>query len=316
MTQKQVDLQKLLEMEQARYKEVKKEKQQQQNPLFETMKSLEKELNLDIYSGDEENHAKKRKKYSSTKVKVRNFLTNVSYTGIKKCDYQNRSFVIDIYSFLILYFNPYNLDSKFESEIERDYVNVLWTCFMPESFYNFIFRNENIKVLNKTKVKFQEAVEIVNQFIEDDSSTQEKQFAILKEYLEKYLNMYQFIFCNLFPKYFSKVDDYGIQAKIEFDSCYRNYLYQKQTLEWGKNNQCFVDNKNNETTAGVAEPLLLPSFIKKEEIIEIKDDDATTLKQKEAKEKKLQVKINKRELKKRQLEEKPLENTKRMKQIK
>ena len=77
-----------------------------------------------------------------------------------------------------------------------------------------------------------------------------------------------------------------------------------------------MDNKNNETTAGVAEPLLLPFFIKKEEIIEIKDDDATTLKQKEAKEKKLQVKINKRELKKRQLEEKLLENTKRMKQIK
>ena len=111
--------------------------------------------------------------------------------------------------------------------------------------------------------------------------------------------MYQFIFGNLFPKYFSKVNDYGIQAKIEFDSFYRNYLYQKQTLEWGKNNQYFADNKNNETTAaGFAEPLLLPSSIKKEEIIEIKDDDVTTLKQKEAKEKKLQVKINKRELKK------------------
>ena len=183
-------------------------------------------------------------------------------------------------------------------KVKLNEVNVLWTCFMPESFYNFIFRNENIKVLNKTKVMFQEAVEIINQFIEDDFSTQEKQFAILKEYLEKSLNMHQFIFGNLFPKYFSKVDDYGIQAKIEFDSCYRNYLYQKQTLEWGKNNQYFVDNKNNETTAGVAEPLLLPSFIKKEEIIEIKDDDATTLKQKEAKENKLQVKINKRELKK------------------
>ena len=64
MTQKQVDLQKLLEMEQARYKKAKKDQQQQQqqqNPLFETMKSLEKELYLDIYSGDEENHQKKKK---------------------------------------------------------------------------------------------------------------------------------------------------------------------------------------------------------------------------------------------------------------
>ena len=65
MTQKQADLQKLLEMEQVRYKKAKKEQQQQQqNPLFETMKSLGKELNLDIYSGDKENHQKKRKKYS------------------------------------------------------------------------------------------------------------------------------------------------------------------------------------------------------------------------------------------------------------
>ena len=69
MTQKQVDLQKLLEMEQARYKEAKKEQQQQQNPLFETMKSLEKELNLDIYSGDEENHQKKERNIALQRLK-------------------------------------------------------------------------------------------------------------------------------------------------------------------------------------------------------------------------------------------------------
>ena len=71
MTQKQVDLQKLLEMEQARYKEAKKEQQQQQqqNPLFETIKSLEKELNLDIYSGDEENHQKKERNIALQRLK-------------------------------------------------------------------------------------------------------------------------------------------------------------------------------------------------------------------------------------------------------
>ena len=117
------------------------------------MESLEKELNLDIFLSDKD-IKKKKKKYSSTKVKARNFLTNVSYTGVKSVDYENRSFIIDIFSFLILYFNPYNLDAKFETEIEKDYINVLWACMLPESFYNFICRNENIKVLNKTKVKF------------------------------------------------------------------------------------------------------------------------------------------------------------------
>ena len=81
------------------------------------MKSLEKELNLGIFSSDKVIEKKTKaeiSKYSSTKVKARNFLTNVSYNGIKDKDYQNRSFVIDIFSFLILYLNPFYLERKFE----------------------------------------------------------------------------------------------------------------------------------------------------------------------------------------------------------
>ena len=146
-------------------------------------------------------------------------MTNVCYTGIKQNDYSNKSFVIDIFSFLILYFNPFNLERKFETPIERDYVNVLWTYLMPETLYSFISKNDNVKALNKTRVKFQHAVEIIKQFIEEESiRKQEQQFNILKEYLTKYLKIYQFIFGNLFPRYFGKIDDYGIQSKIEFNS--------------------------------------------------------------------------------------------------
>ena len=116
------------------------------------MQSLENELNLDIFLSDND-IKKKKKKYSSTKVKARNFLTNVSYNGVKKIDYENRSFVIDIFAYLILYFNPYNADGKFESEIEKDYINVLWTMLIPQNFYNFVCRDENIKILNKTNAK-------------------------------------------------------------------------------------------------------------------------------------------------------------------
>ena len=158
-------------------------------------------------------------------------MTNVSYTGIKQNDYSNKSFVIDIFSFLILYFNPFNLERKFETPIERDYVNVLWTYLMPETLYSFISKNDNVKALNKTRVKFQHAVEIIKQFIEEESiRKQEQQFNILKEYLTKYLKIYQFIFGNLFPRYFGKIDDYGIQSKIEFNSYYKNYLLQKKFI--------------------------------------------------------------------------------------
>ena len=126
------------------------------------MKSLEKELNLDIFSSDnaiEKKITKKQRststinKYSSTKVEARNFLSNVSYNRIKNSDYQNRSFVIDCFSFLLLYLNPFYLETKFESTIERDYVNVLWSFMMPEILYNFICRDDNFKTLNKPKVK-------------------------------------------------------------------------------------------------------------------------------------------------------------------
>ena len=227
-------------------------------------------------------------------------MTNVSYTGIEQNDYSNKSFVIDIFSFLILYFNLFNLERKFETPIERDYVNVLWTYLMPETLYSFISKNDNVKALNKTRVKFQHAVEIIKQFIEEESiGKQEQQFNILKEYLTKYLKIYQFIFGNLFPRYFGKIDDYGIQSKIEFNSYYKNYLLQKNVLEWEKNSS-WMHAINDEFPK--TEPLIsnnTPS---------ISDEKELDLKE----EKKISKVEKKRKEKKRSLEEKLNKNTKKL----
>ena len=286
MTQKQVDLQKLIELEQQRHYqdfqavELKKAITNiQQDPLAETMKSLEKELNLGIFSSDKVIEKKTKSeisKYSSTKVKARNFLTNVSYSGIKDKDYQNRSFVIDIFSFLILYLNPFYLERKFESNIERDYVNVLWSFLMPETLYNFICRDENVKTLNKIKLKFPHAIEIVKLFIEDESiGTQEQQFNTLKDYLIKNAKIYQFIFGNLFPRCFARIDDYGIQSKTAFNFHYKNYLAQKSVFEWQQKNS-FLSSLNNdemnENTGANSTPLNITNLNEAEKDIEIKKE--------------------------------------------
>ena len=260
MSQKQVDLQKLLELEQQRHyqdfqaEELKKAITNiQKDPLAETMKSLEKEVNLGIFSSDKVIEKKTKaeiSRYSSTKVKARNFLTNVLYSGIKDKDYQNRSFVIDIFNFLILYLNPFYLERKFESIIERDYVNVLWSFLMPETLYNFICRDENVKALNKIKLKFPHRIQIVKQFIEDESiGTQEQQFNTLKEYLIKNTKIYQFIFGNLFPRCFARIDDYGIESKTTLNFYYKNYLAQKSVFEWQQKNS-ILSSLNNENTTG------------------------------------------------------------------
>ena len=310
------------------------------------MKSLEKELNLDIFLSDNVNKKKQKSeinKYSSTKVKARNFLTNVSYSGIKDKDYQNRSFVINIFSFLILYLNPFYLERKFESNIERDYVNVLWSFLMPETLYNFICRDENVKTLNKIKLKFPHAIEIVKLFIEDESiGTQEQQFNTLKDYLIKNAKIYQFIFGNLFPRCFARIDDYGIQSKTAFNFHYKNYLAQKSVFEWQQKNSFLSSLNNDETnenTGANSTPLNMTTLndddddgdddddkeknieIKKEienEIICCKKKNNTKKKLKKEEKDKLNAekKIKKRNEKKRKLEEKLIENTEKLQKIK
>ena len=103
-------------------------------------------------------------------------MTNISYNGLKQKDYENRSFVIDIFAYLILYFNPYNINGKFETELERAYINILWSILMPQNFYIFVSKKENIQLLNKKNAKFQDAVEVIQLFIENaenENTTQE-----------------------------------------------------------------------------------------------------------------------------------------------
>ena len=269
------------------------------------MKSLEKELNLDIFLSDKD-LKKQTKKYSSMKVKARNFLTNISYGGIKTVDYENRSFVIDIFAYLILYFNPYNVNGKFENELERDYVNILWTMLMPQNFYFFISKEENIKILNKKNAKFQDAVEIVMSFIENaanENLTEKLQYDVLKQYLVRYIKMYQVIFSNLFPKFFGKFNNRGVESSIEFNSLYTAYLNQKSLVDWQKNSQYWEEEAKKTTTSLEVEKS--DSDNSEIDFIKVVKDE-----EKDERKKNLQ------QIKKRKLEEKLKENTEKMKKLK
>ena len=91
------------------------------NPLQKTMDGLQKELNQDFSSSDNvvklipKKKMRKNVNCSPTKVKARNFLINISYNRIKNSDFENRSFIIDCYSFILLYLNPFYLERKFEN---------------------------------------------------------------------------------------------------------------------------------------------------------------------------------------------------------
>ena len=204
------------------------------------MSELQSELNQDIFSDDKAI----KKGYSSTKIKARNFLTNVSYNRIKAADFKNKDFVIDCFTFLLLYLNPFYLERKFETEIEREFVNTLWTFLMPSNVYNYICQNENMKTLNKIKIKYQDAKDILLGFLESNNNDG---FNVLSNFLEKNAILYQFLYGNLFPKCFSRVNDYGIRAKTLFNTYYTNFNVQKKIIEWQNNNLKMKDG-DGETT--------------------------------------------------------------------
>ena len=267
-----------------------------------------KELNQNIFSSD-----KAIKSYNNSKVKARNFLTNVSYNRITAADYKNKNFVIDCFSFMILYLNPFYLERKFETIIERDFVNLLWTFLMPSKLYDHISGNDNMKTLNKIKIKYQDAKDIMIAFLFNDPSN----INILSDFLEKNAILYQFLFGNLFPKCFCRINDYGINAKTLFNTYYHNFNVQKNIINWQKeeNLQSPIDmttlnddNDNNDNN----------DDDENKENIKIKQEEIEKKEKKKVKRKikNEEVKKQKREAKKQRLLEQLNENTEKLKKLK
>ena len=86
-----------------------------------------------------------RQRYSTTKVRARNFLTNIAYRRYKKSDFNNINFVIDAYSFLLKNLNPLMIDRKFNDETIDNALkycskNVYCNSLLNISFFMAIFR--------------------------------------------------------------------------------------------------------------------------------------------------------------------------------
>ena len=52
------------------------------------------------------------KRYTTTRIKSRNFLSDISYVGINKEDCYNENFIVDVYLLMTKNLNPFLLDRK------------------------------------------------------------------------------------------------------------------------------------------------------------------------------------------------------------
>ena len=107
-----------------------------------------------------------RIKYSAIRIKSRNFLSNISYTGINKNDFYNESFILDVYVLLVKNPNPFSLQRKISDKLKHEMVYMLWRECIPPDFYRHICQDENFKYLNARDVSQPAALEIVGNLID------------------------------------------------------------------------------------------------------------------------------------------------------
>ena len=122
--------------------------------------------------------------------------------------------------------------------------------------------------------------------------------------------MYQFVFANLFPKYYSKFNSRGVENNIEFTSFYSNYLNEKNIIEWQQKNTAYEANSTpipvNDYQDSESDSDVVVVDVKKVK----KEDQEEANKQRRLKRKQEMQKQNKK------LEEKLRENTEKMNKIK
>ena len=114
-----------------------------------------------------------------TRIKSRNFLTNISYNKVKKQDLFDRSFVFDIYILATKNINPFSLERKIFDVKDREMINMFWDDCNEPSFYKHICQPDNFLYLNGKTIIYPCVTEIVMNYIEAD----EKNFNKLRRKL-------------------------------------------------------------------------------------------------------------------------------------
>ena len=136
-----------------------------------TEKNLQKKQNFSqaadkIFHRHKIKYAVTRIKYSPTRIKSRNFLSNISFTGINKNDFYNENFILDVYVLLIKNLNPFSLGRKISDKLKHEMVYMLWRECTPSDFYRYICEEKNFVYLNDRNVEQPGALEIVGNFID------------------------------------------------------------------------------------------------------------------------------------------------------
>ena len=153
-----------------------------------------------------------RIKYSPTTIKSRNFLSNISYTGINKSDFYNKSFILDVYVLLVKNLNPFSMNRIVSDKNKHEMVYMLWRECIPPEFYRYICEGNNFIYLNSKDVGQPGVLEIVENFIDQSKDN----LCMLQENLPRFRGIFQYVYSHVFPEVYTLTEKRGFNMKSNF----------------------------------------------------------------------------------------------------
>ena len=107
------------------------------------------------------------RKYTTTRIKSRNFLSNIAYVGINKEDFYNENFVFDVYLLVTKNLNSFSLGRRLGDKSKHEMIYMLWKECMPQRFYQHICKEKKFLYPNGKNVLQPKVSEIINDFLNE-----------------------------------------------------------------------------------------------------------------------------------------------------
>ena len=94
----------------------------------------------------------KLKPYNMSRIKSRNFLTNILYNGVKEEDLFDRNFIFDVAALIAKNINPFSLERKIFDIKNREIVYIFWDDCIDSEFCKHICLLEMFIYLNEKNI--------------------------------------------------------------------------------------------------------------------------------------------------------------------
>ena len=139
----------------------------------------------------------KNKLRNTTRRKSRNYLTNISYNGIKEEDLFDRSFVFDVYLLTTKSINPFLFKQKIFDAKNREMISIVLEECNKRPFYKHICKRNNFMYLNSKNVIYPHVANFVWKYLEED----EENFDKIKNKLIENKKIFQFVYSSTYPEF-------------------------------------------------------------------------------------------------------------------